>query len=108
MGYFEIEIEIENVNLVNLRGTYYYRISSKNIKIIDDVVDIDNLKVFGGTEEEDTDCVICMDNQKDTVFGPCGHFNCCRTCADHILKTTSKCPMCRSVLTFIIDYEKVK
>lgn len=98
-------VPIENVNLVNLRGTYYYRISSKDIKIIDDV---DNLTVFGSTQEEDMDCAICMDNQKDTVFGPCGHFNCCRTCADHILKTTSKCPICRSVLTFVIDYEKVK
>ena len=42
--------------------------------------------------DNDMVCSICMENQKNTVFG-CGHFLCAK-CA----KTSTQCPFCRKVV----------
>jgi len=46
-------------------------------------------------EEIENECVICMDQQSDCVFLPCGHVCCCFKCSTS-LRT---CPMCRTVIT---------
>lgn len=48
-------------------------------------------------------CVICMSNQPDVLFGPCGHVRCCVECVRSLSQQRnagvgSKCPDCRSVI----------
>ncbi|KAL1379641.1 hypothetical protein pipiens_003753 [Culex pipiens pipiens] len=37
-------------------------------------------------------CIICVDNQMDTMFLPCGHIAACRQCAEQC----DRCPLCRA------------
>ena len=39
-------------------------------------------------------CKICMDNQIDTVFCPCGHMVSCSVCAANV----EQCPICRGAI----------
>ncbi|EAL48873.2 zinc finger domain containing protein [Entamoeba histolytica HM-1:IMSS-B] len=50
--------------------------------------------------EEDMNkiCKVCLDNEKNTVFIPCGHICCCYECS----KKLSKCPICRAQITTIV------
>ena len=48
-------------------------------------------QIFDTTDE----CVICYDKH-DTVFGPCGHFAACMSCAE---KCTN-CPVCRCPINY--------
>lgn len=41
--------------------------------------------------ETTTECIICMDTEREAVLIPCGHYCCCMACAT----TLSKCPVCR-------------
>ncbi|XP_072976143.1 E3 ubiquitin-protein ligase SP1-like [Typha angustifolia] len=36
-------------------------------------------------------CVICLEQEYNAVFVPCGHMCCCMTCSSHL----SSCPLCR-------------
>jgi hypothetical protein len=53
------------------------------------------------TDSEELRCVVCMENQRDTLFRPCRHLCCCRTCVRALAvqkpkKITSfDCPKCR-------------
>eukprot|EP00455_Lapot_gusevi_P038904 TRINITY_DN4359_c0_g1_i1.p1 TRINITY_DN4359_c0_g1~~TRINITY_DN4359_c0_g1_i1.p1 ORF type:complete len:653 (-),score=213.79 TRINITY_DN4359_c0_g1_i1:29-1987(-) len=51
-------------------------------------------------------CVICLGEERQVVFIPCGHICCCEECGD-ILQT---CPICRTRITQNIDifYAKKK
>jgi len=43
-----------------------------------------------------TECMVCSDNKRDTVFGPCGHVVTCFICASRV----KKCLLCKEqVLT---------
>ncbi len=44
------------------------------------------------TEKE---CVVCLTNDKQIRFEPCGHLCCCRDCDSKIL---SECPICRTCI----------
>lgn len=41
-------------------------------------------------------CSICFDRVKTHTFLPCGHFCSCSTCADRIMQSDRKCPICRA------------
>lgn len=45
-------------------------------------------------ENDNDECIVCMDQVKDTIFYPCGHFMVCKTCTTQI----TKCPTCRSTI----------
>ena len=49
-------------------------------------------------EHDDTDCVICMDDVKCTIFVPCGHCLCCENCAETIVLQFGKCPVCSTLV----------
>ena len=75
------------------RGTFFYSIKCKNqIKICDEDIDINlkNIKIYGDKSEP---CCICMENEKELVFIPCGHFCCCQKCFNKLKSRI--CPMCR-------------
>ena len=40
-------------------------------------------------------CFVCFTNVPDAMFPQCGHAGLCCVCADKIVKTTQKCPLCR-------------
>ena len=39
-------------------------------------------------------CCICLTNQRNTVFQPCGHLCCCDECGN-----LDQCPVCREAIT---------
>ena len=51
--------------------------------------------------DDDTNCVVCMDNKKDHAVVPCGHRCICGECAADV-QESGKCPMCRKPLDFIM------
>lgn len=102
-----------DVTLVKRGATYFYSVRAANVKIVDGHGSNEiseeyktNLKIFG--ESEDTDCVVCMCESKDAVFGPCGHFSCCKGCSLSIQSSSGKCPMCRTHIVCVIDYDELK
>lgn len=95
------KVRASDINLIQTRGKYFYSVKKKDkITIIDDNEDIDvhlsldlsKIKIH--TDEEITDCVICMENVKEIIFSPCGHFYSCINCSSKV----TKCPMCRTVI----------
>lgn len=58
-------------------------------------------------DSDETRCIVCLENQKDTLFKPCRHICCCRECArelarvhlQHKNNTAFSCPKCRKPVT---------
>lgn len=88
-------VPAENINLITLKGKYYYSVKKKNsIQIIEsEESDFSGLKIY--EDNQNNECAICLCNAKDTVFFPCGHFYCCNECSDNLIN----CPICRSKIT---------
>jgi len=103
---------------VRLRGNFY---SIPKDKVIKQTFNIDELKTYINTlphneankkitiskifgEDEDNECNVCMTNNKDVVFAPCGHFSCCNSCA----LQCQKCPICRGKIDSIVQYSSLK
>ena len=87
-----------DINLIQTRGKYFYSVKKKDkIIIIENPeeikVDLTNIKIH--TDDDSQECIICMDNLKQIVFGPCGHFYTCDRCSNKV----SMCPICRSSIT---------
>ena len=49
-------------------------------------------------EEEDNECVVCMDSEANQFFNPCGHVLCCHTCAEKIMHNSKLCPVCNTAI----------
>ncbi|KAL8224873.1 hypothetical protein R6Q57_017430 [Mikania cordata] len=43
-------------------------------------------------------CVICLEQEYNSVFVPCGHMCCCVTCSSHL----TSCPLCRSRIAQVV------
>nr|DAD19373.1 TPA_asm: hypothetical protein HUJ06_020836 [Nelumbo nucifera] len=43
-------------------------------------------------------CVICLEQEYNAVFVPCGHMCCCTTCSSHL----TSCPLCRRRIEQIV------
>lgn len=106
---------ITDLNFSEMRGKFFYRVKKHQIKIIDGVdelneimdqtkISIDN--IYQTTD--DTDCIICMENEYDVVMVPCGHYCMCNECANKILNSTSKCPICRQGVTMAITRDRIQ
>jgi hypothetical protein len=51
--------------------------------------------------EEEPNCVICLDNVKEIILVPCGHYCLCKSCFTKLSEVSygsRKCPMCRQVV----------
>ena len=102
---------------ITLKGSFYSAMG-KNIilcqtfnieevkKYIAELGEIDKkvkpTTIFG--EEDESECVICFENIKDTVFAPCGHFMTCNSCS----KECKKCPICRGVVSHLLNIKEMK
>ena len=47
--------------------------------------------IYSSDSEE---CVVCLENKKNVIFSPCGHYYCCDECYNNL--PTKKCPICRT------------
>ena len=87
-------VPVANVNLITMKGKYYYSVKKKNsIQIVDDEVDFSELKIY--EDNQNNECAVCLCNAKDTVFFPCGHFYCCGECSNNL----RNCPICRAQIS---------
>jgi len=68
--------------------------------VIEDYADRDQ-DLDSGSEVANK-CVICLIDQRSTLFVPCGHLACCADCADILTSKDAKCPICRSKLQRVI------
>lgn len=48
-------------------------------------------------DESNANCVICFENDPDSVYLPCGHGGICYECAMDVMKKTGECYLCRYV-----------
>lgn len=46
--------------------------------------------------DNNTECIICMEKNKEVIFYPCKHYYCCKICGDLF----DLCPICRSAIFF--------
>jgi len=89
------------------RSIFYRASNKKTIKMISE---LEAQQLITGNKQEkirlniyhsDTDeCIICMSNNKDVIFDPCGHYYCCQSCYNQL--PTKKCPICRSNINNVI------
>jgi len=99
------EVPVENVTLITRTQKWYYSIK-KNIKILDNYqqqyekVILEQIKIY--EDKDETECCICLTNDKKVVFVPCGHYHCCDECSGKV----DKCPICRSQISQKIDKSK--
>lgn len=63
------------------------------------------LKIYGG--DEDLECCICLDNDKDVVFKPCGHYACCSECVSWLQSNKKPCPLCRSYFIEVVHINEI-
>jgi len=85
---------------------FFYRIGKKNISVVDsNLFPIENSieKVYGD-DDTDTECCICLTEEKDVVFAPCGHYTCCNTCSIKI----KECPICRAYIGQIVKRDQIE
>jgi hypothetical protein len=55
--------------------------------------------------QDEPTCVVCLENEKEKIFVPCGHYCMCAECISQ-LGVPKKCPMCRqAVRTSILPSE---
>ena len=58
--------------------------------------------IFG--DDDNSECVICISEIKDTIFSPCGHYMTCKTCASQC----KKCPICRGDIICLLSIKEMK
>jgi len=97
-----------SVQLITTRGKYFYSINRayySQIEIVEqnEFQNIDLQQIASHIahiyeNEEETECVICMSNEKSAVFDPCCHFYVCYDCGTKI----SACPICRQQISNLI------
>lgn len=53
----------------------------------------------------DDDCVVCLERAPISIFRPCGHKCCCNECTDEIRAANMACPLCRTVIDGVLEYQ---
>lgn len=94
------EIGPSDLELVSRPGTApFYNVKKNNIKVITNI-DLSSLHVY-----EVVECVICMCEQSQLIFVPCGHRCCCSECYKDMTKSANgnTCPLCRRKITMTAD-----
>jgi hypothetical protein len=64
------------------------------------------IKVYGG--DEDPECCVCMEKQKNQIFMPCKHMCCCSDCASSVIRVQKKCPICRQAIINLQAFDELK
>ena len=109
---------ISDLSFSQMRGKFFYRVKKHNIKIISGVDELEGLENGMGDmkisidniyqDVDDVDCIICMEKEYDVVMVPCGHYCMCHDCANKILGSTKKCPICRQQVNMVVTRDKIQ
>ena len=59
----------------------------------------DKLQSYGESAPS-SECVVCLENPRDTAMFPCRHLCVCMPCATAMARQQTRCPMCRVPVTF--------
>jgi hypothetical protein len=96
-------------------GPLTVRVVEEKVQIPQGVFVVKSL--FGGTETEDEaaaatapteyddECVVCLSAPRDTALLPCRHLCVCSSCAQQLRRQTNKCPVCRSVVSMLLQLD---
>lgn len=60
------------------------------------------------TEDNGSECVICMCDTRDTLILPCRHLCLCNSCADSLRYQANNCPICRAPFRALLQIKAVK
>ena len=63
---------------------------------------VPNQQNNSNSNNEERECCICFDNEKNTVCVPCGHRAMCKQCVTNY-DNSNGCPICRKEISMIID-----
>jgi len=59
-------------------------------------------------EDDNTECVVCLSESKDTIILPCKHLSLCYVCANQIRYQQSGCPICRQSFRALLQIRAVQ
>lgn len=62
----------------------------------------------GTVEDEDTTCVVCLSEPRDTIMLPCRHLCMCSPCADKLRYQHGTCPFCRNPFQALLRIKAIK
>ncbi|XP_065660208.1 E3 ubiquitin-protein ligase MGRN1 isoform X4 [Hydra vulgaris] len=67
------------------------------------------LNEFDGDDVDDNiECVICMNNLRNTIMLPCRHLCLCETCGEQMRTSSSRCPICRANFNALLQIKAVR
>lgn len=97
-----LELKQENSELKNKQKE-----SEKKLKQVESEINQQEKQLE--EKERQLQCMICMDNPRDTAIMPCTHLLFCNKCIKKHQRTNKKCPSCRqpiaAVLSFLLEGE---
>ena len=81
--------------------------------LLQEIYGIENKNINKSINDEDTDdngseCVICMCDTRDTLILPCRHLCLCNSCADSLRYQASNCPICRAPFRALLQIRAVQ
>lgn len=65
--------------------------------------DIEKMKADIDTFISEKTCKVCLEEDSNRVFLPCGHLVCCKSCSDQI----RDCPICRERIIALVKMQRV-
>ncbi|GAB1868071.1 RING-type E3 ubiquitin transferase [Camponotus japonicus] len=60
------------------------------------------------TEDNGSECVICMSDVRDTLILPCRHLCLCNSCADSLRYQANNCPICRAPFRALLQIKALQ
>ncbi|XP_018303339.1 probable E3 ubiquitin-protein ligase MGRN1 [Mycetomoellerius zeteki] len=60
------------------------------------------------TEDNGSECVICMSEVRDTLILPCRHLCLCNSCADSLRYQANNCPICRAPFRALLQIKALQ
>ncbi|EZA53854.1 probable E3 ubiquitin-protein ligase MGRN1 [Ooceraea biroi] len=60
------------------------------------------------TEDNGSECVICMSEVRDTLILPCRHLCLCSSCADSLRYQANNCPICRAPFRALLQIKALQ
>ena len=83
----------------------FYRVAGQHVEILGEAAPAAQSPVARIYEDaEESACAICLTNEKEVVFAPCGHFFCCSPCASAV----RACPICRAPIAARLDRSAIE
>ncbi|KAJ6638151.1 E3 ubiquitin ligase, partial [Pseudolycoriella hygida] len=100
-------------------GTYVLRALKQKIYVdglcylLQEIYGIENkninkVSVDDETDDNGSECVICMSDTRDTLILPCRHLCLCNSCADSLRYQANNCPICRAPFRALLQIRAVQ